>query len=87
MTRTLHRVLVRVVRVTPRYIKVCVPSWNSRSFFKVPRKNLPNYKFIRGYRFFAHAYPSADRLKDLLLGGPFEEGSAVVPSWSDLVKP
>lgn len=86
MTGSIYRVLVRVVRVAPTWIKVCIPGWNSRSFFKVPRKNLPKYKFARGYRFHAHANMSAEHVKDLAVGGPFEEGSAVVPSWSDLVK-
>lgn len=81
-----YRVLVRVVNVNPGWVKVCIPGWNSRSFFKVPRKNLPKYKFVKGYRFHAYVNKSAERVKDLAVGGPFEEGNALVPSWSDLVK-
>lgn len=82
---TRYRVLVRVIRVAPTWIKVCVPGWNSRSFFRVPRKSLPKYKFVRGYRFHAHASKAAETVKELQLGGPFEEGNANVPSWADLV--
>jgi hypothetical protein len=79
------RVLVRVINVQRTTLKVCVPGWNSRSFFKVPKKVFPKFRFQRGYRFFAHANMAATKVADLDLGGPAEEGSTHVPKLADLV--
>lgn len=79
------RVLVRVINVQRTTLKVCVPGWNSRSFFKVPKKLFPKFRFQRGYRFHAHANMAAERVADLDLGGPAEEGSTRVPTLASLV--
>lgn len=81
------RVLLRVVRVYRHTLKLCIPGWNTRSFFQVPRSLFPkHFKFERGYRFHGTANKAAETPVDLDIQGPFEEGHAAVPSWAELKK-
>jgi hypothetical protein len=74
------------MRVHPYTLKICIPAWNHRSFFRVPKALFPkHFKFERGYRFHGTMNLAARNVFEVDLGGPFEEGSAKVPSWSELI--
>lgn len=82
---TFYRVLVRVVRVERNHLKITVPGWNPRSYFRVSKRLFPTFKWARDYRFYAYANLGAEKLSDLNISPPFEEGSTHVPSWKELV--
>ena len=79
------RALLRVVRVARDRIRICVPAWNSRSFFWVLRTRFPSsFKFERGYRFHGNVNLAASTVADLDLRAPFEPGSSRVPTMAEL---
>lgn len=80
------RVLVRVVQASHYTLKLCVPAWNHRSYFRVPRALFPkHFKFEKGYRFHANINLAALRPADIDFQPPYEEGSTHVPTWKELV--
>lgn len=81
---TLYRVLIRVVRVERTHLKITIPAWNTHSCFRVPRKLFPTFKWARGYRFHAYANLGAQKVSELSISAPFEEGSTYAPTWKQL---